>query len=287
VHRVAGFAKRAYWKAYEDNVTGLSGMVAYNLLLSVLPLALVALFVAGQVLQSSDLEESVLRDLRELFPSAADATLTGALDRVQGFHGQIGLAALVASIWIGSSFWGALDTAFCRIYHVECRGWVRQKRFALVMLAVVLAFFAATIALPTLQSILVEGASRLPFGLADVRGVVFGLSLAVGLVLLFAILCVIYWTVPNEPVPWAAVWPGALGATLAISVVDYAFPFYLSSVNTVSRIGTTLVFVLIVLIWFYVLAIIILVGAIINALRFEDLDYKPPSSSAASGVELA
>ena len=33
---------------------------------------------------------------------------------------------------------GAMDTAFCRIYHVECRGWVEQKRFALVMLVVVI-----------------------------------------------------------------------------------------------------------------------------------------------------
>jgi membrane protein len=287
VQRHEHFARRAYWKAYEDNVTGLAGMVAYNLLLSILPLALVALFVAGQVLRSSGLEDSVLRDLRQLFPSAADTTLAAVVDRVQGFHGRIGVAALVASVWIGSSFWGALDTAFCRIYHVECRGWLRQKRFALLMLVVVLLFFAATIAVPTLQSILAEGATRLPFGLADVDLVVFAATLAAGLVLLFAILCLIYWTVPNEPVPWAAVWPGALGATIAIGIVDYAFPFYLSSVSTVSRIGTTLVFVLIVLVWFYALAIIILAGAVINALVFEDFDYAAPSAAAASEAELA
>ena len=41
----------------------------------------------------------------------------------------------------------------------------------------------------------------------------------------------IYWTVPNEPVPWPAIWPGALAATLAIGAVDYAFPFYLSNIN--------------------------------------------------------
>ena len=35
-------------KAYDDNLTGLAAMVAYNLILSVLPLALVALFVAGR-----------------------------------------------------------------------------------------------------------------------------------------------------------------------------------------------------------------------------------------------
>jgi membrane protein len=287
VQRHEHFVRRAYWKAYEDNVTGLAGMVAYNLLLSILPLALVALFVAGQVLRSTGLEDSVLRDMRQLFPSAADTTLAAAIDRVQGFHGRIGVAALVASVWIGSSFWGALDTAFCRIYHVECRGWLRQKRFALLMLVFVLAFFAATIAVPTLQSILAEGASRLPFGLAHVDLVVFAATLAAGLLLLFAILCLIYWTVPNEPVPWAAVWPGGLGATIAIAIVDYAFPFYLSNVSTVSRVGTTLVFVLIVLVWFYAVAIIILAGAVVNALVFEDLDYRPPSPAAASEAELA
>ena len=90
-----------------------------------------------------------------------------------------------------------------------------------------------------------------------------------GLVLLFAVLCLIYWTVPNGRLPWRAIWPGALGATLAIGIVDYAFPAYLSSISTIARFGTTFVFVLIVLIWFYVLAIIILGGATINAMRFE------------------
>jgi membrane protein len=270
----------------QDNLTGLSGMVAYNLLLSILPLALVALFIAGRVLQSVDLQESVLSDLRRVFPSATEATLSGALERVQSYSGQIGIAALVASVWIGSSFWGALDTAFCRIYHVECRSWLRQKRFSLGMLVVVLVFMAATVAVPTLQSILVDGAEKLPFGLAEVEGVVFVITLGAGLLLLFLILCLIYWTVPNEPVPWAAVWPGALGGTLVIGAIDYAFPFYLSNINTLSRVGTTLVFILIVLIWFYALAIILLGGGTINAMRFEHLDRRTPAP-ATSPAEIA
>jgi len=69
--RAAPFARAGrylatfYRKAYEDNVTGLAGMVAYNLLLSIFPLALVALFIAGQILQSAELEKSVLEDLRQ------------------------------------------------------------------------------------------------------------------------------------------------------------------------------------------------------------------------------
>jgi uncharacterized BrkB/YihY/UPF0761 family membrane protein len=73
--------------------------------------------------------------------------------------------------------------------------------------------------------------------------------------------------VPNRDVPWRAVWPGALGATLAIGVVDFAFPAYLSSISSIARFGTTIVFLLIVLAWFYVLAVIILGGAVVNSLR--------------------
>jgi YihY family inner membrane protein len=261
--------KAFYWKAYEDNLTGLSGMVAYNMLLSLLPLALLALFIAGRVLSSAELEASVFRDLQRLFPGATEQGITSTLERVKDSSTSFGIVAVVTSIWFGSSFWGALDTAFCRIYHVRCRSWLQQKRFALVMLVVVLLFMAATVAIPTAQSILVSGANGLPFGLSHLRGLVYGITLAAGLLVLFGILCVIYWTVPNRLVPWRHIWPGALAATVAIGAVDYTFPFYISRVNTIAQFGTTIVFIVIVLIWFYVLAIIVLGGATINAMRFE------------------
>jgi YihY family inner membrane protein len=266
---VRGAAATFGQRLYEDNLTGLAGMVAYNLLLSLFPLALLALFVGGRVLESRDLEQRVLADLGQLFPSATRATLQAALDRVRSSSTGIGIVALVSSVWIGSSFWGALDTAFCRIYHVPCRSWLEQKRFALAMLVVVLAFIAATVAVPALQTVLVAGSESLPFGLAHVRALTFAVSLAVGIALLFTILCSLYWAVPNRRVPWRAIWPGAVGATVAIAVVDYAFPFYLSRVSTIGYFGTTFVFVLIVLVWFYVLAIVILAGATANAIRFE------------------
>ena len=62
-------------------------------------------------------------------------------------------------------------------------------------------------------------------------------------------------------------WLGALGATIAIGVVDFAFPLYLTSISTIARFGTTIVFILIMLGWFYVVAFVILSGAIVNAMR--------------------
>ena len=273
--------KRFYWKAYDDNLTGMSGMVAYNLLLSTFPLALLALFIASQVLGSSELQESVFQDLQQLFPSAAESTLTNLLSRIETSTTGLGIAALVSSIWICTSFWGALDTAFCRIYHMDCRPWLVQKRFGLAMLAVSLVFIAATVAVPTLQSILLSGADDLPFGLGQVHGLVYAVSLGFGLLVLFGILAVIYRTVPNGPVPWRGVWPGAAAATVAIAIVDNAFPAYLSSVSSLSGLGTSLIFIVIVLFWFYGLAIIILGGAEVNAIQLE------PSQAAATADQTA
>ena len=147
-----------FWrKAYEDNLTGMAAMVAYNLMLSVFPLALVALFVAGRILSSEDIESSVVQDLERLFPDATESTLLDGLRRVRESSTTVGIVALVAAVWFSASFWGALDTAFCRIYHRECRSWVRQKAFGLGMLLVVLLFFVASVAIPTLQGFVIRG----------------------------------------------------------------------------------------------------------------------------------
>jgi membrane protein len=258
-----------FWrKGYEDNLTGMAAMVAYNMMLSVFPLALVGLFVAGRILSSEDVEASVVQDLERLFPDATEATLLDGLRRVRESSTTAGIVAIVAATWFSASFWGALDTAFCRIYHRECRSWVRQKAFGMGMLAVVLLFFVASVSIPALQGFLLRGTEDLPFGLGEVRGVVYGMSLAGGLVLLFGILCLVYWRVPRGPIPWRCVWPGAAGALGAMAIVDYGFPLYLSNVTSL-RIGTSFVFVLIVLVWFYVLALILLAGAVVNELRFE------------------
>ncbi len=258
-----------FWrKSYDDNLTGMAAMVAYNLMLSVFPLALVALFVAGRILESEDVEASVVEDLQRLFPDAAESTLLDGLDRVRESSTTVGIVAVVAATWFSASFWGALDTAFCRIYHRECRSWVRQKLFGLGMLAVVLLFFVASVSIPALQGFVIRGSTDLPFGLGDVRGVVYGITLAGSLALLFAILCLVYWRVPRGPIAWRCVWPGAASALVAMAIVDYGFPLYLSNV-TALRIGTSFVFVLIVLVWFYVLALILLGGAVLNELRCE------------------
>src|SRR5262245_51163305 len=149
----------AFWnRAYKENITGLSGMVAYNLLLAVFPFALLVLFIFGQIADSPDIERSVILDIQRLFPNIEQQALMNAIDRVRDSSTTIGIAAVVGGIWIGASFWGAMDTAFCRIYHVECRGWVQQKRWSLVMLVALTLLLAASVIVPSVETAAVSSA---------------------------------------------------------------------------------------------------------------------------------
>ena len=211
---------RRFWRvAWDENVTGMSAMLAYNMLLGIIPVALLGLFVAGQVLSSTAVQQSVLNDLREVFPGTAEHTLNSLLSQIRSSTTSTGVLALIAALWLGSSFWGSLDTAFARIYGCRAR-LARAEALRPGMVGVVLVFMIATVAVPTAQSILNAAPDHLPFDLARVTDRVYLISLGISVVLLFACLSVIYSRVPNRRIPWRAVWPGALGATLAIGVVD-------------------------------------------------------------------
>lgn len=263
--RARGAVRRFAHTAWHSNVTGLSSMLAYNMLLGVVPVALLGLFIGGHVLSSPTVMHSVEQDLRDIFPSTTKQTLDSLLRQVADSTTGTGLLALFASLWLATSFWGALDTSFSRIYSCPSRSWISQKRFGIVMVGVVLLFMIATVLIPTAQSLLRAGASALPIDLAHVDDLVYVASLAGSMAILFCCLATIYWRVPNRPVTWHAVWPGALCTTIAIGAVAYTFPAYLSSISTIAHFGTTVVFVVIVLGWFYVVAVIILLGAVMNA----------------------
>ena len=260
----------AFWRrAYEENVTGMAAMVAYNLMLALFPFALLLLFITGQLLQSADVQSTILRDLQELFPSTEQDTLRSTLDQLRSSSTEIGIVAIVAVLWIGASFWGAMDTAFCRIYHVDCRGWWEQKRFSLIMLVVVAFFLAASVTVPALESFVIAGTDDLPLGLSTIDWLGNVVVIAGGLLISFLILCIIYWAVPKGHLPWRSVWPGALFMALGGGLANVIFPLYLVNISTVGQFGRIVSFVLVALLWFYALALGLLAGGVINALRFE------------------
>jgi membrane protein len=156
----------------------------------------------------------------------------------------------------------------------------------------VILFIAASIFLPALDSAIASGTDRLPFGLSGIRAIETALLLGAALLISFGVCSVIFWAVPKGHMPWRDVWPGAFFVTIAATVANWLFPVYLSNVSSLSRFGSTLGFILIALLWFYLLSLSMLAGAVINSLRHElhetgEMPYAdgPPKPERPCGCE--
>src|SRR5262249_23547516 len=86
-------------------------------------------------------------------------------------------------------------------------------------------------------------------------------SLVVAIVLFGAI----YTVVPNKPFQWVAVWRGTLVAAALLVAYEAAFPLYTNAILHPDNYGTIAGFAIVILVFFYYLAFILLLGAEINS----------------------
>ncbi len=115
---------------------------------------------------------------------------------------------------------------------------------------------------------LASSADNLPFGLDEIGGLRSAAVLLAALLLTFGVCALIYYVVPKGHVPWRGVWPGAIFVTVTTAAANAIFPFYLGQ-SSIDELGGALGFILVALLWFYLVALALLAGAVINALRFE------------------
>lgn len=98
-------------------------------------------------------------------------------------------------------------------------------------------------------------------------GVIFSVfGPLVSIAILFVLFLSIYIVVPNIKVPLRDAWRGALGAAILFGIITVLFPLYLKIfVNGNAKYGQTLLTVLVLIAWLWFFALIILIGAQINA----------------------
>jgi hypothetical protein len=147
----------AFWrKAYEENVTGMLGMVAYNLLLSIFPFALVvAVHRRPRAALGGALGVAARRPAADLPDGRRHDALGGhpppPADVDDRRHRRDRRRDLVRLVLLGRDGHRVLPHLPLRVPHLGA-----AEGFALGMFAVVFLFVAATVIVPTVQALLVR-----------------------------------------------------------------------------------------------------------------------------------
>jgi membrane protein len=246
-------------KFYADRGPHLAAMVAYFALLSFVPLTFLALSLLGLV-HRADASDFLIKELTRAFPSSSLNSILSLVHQVQDNAATLGIVGGVALLWSSLSLFSALESAFNIVYGRPNRPFLKGKGIAaVVMLATVTTLFVSLV----IGALGVEVVKRYAPGFAGNSAAAYVLSIAVSLLGVFVFVLAIYRVLTNAPVTVRDVLPGALMAAILLETSFQIVPVFVrfAGVNPVLRVLGGPV---ILLLWLYLMANIIVLGAELN-----------------------
>ena len=255
-----------FWtKTSNDWVFNLSGLLAYNFLMSIFPILLVLLAVAGLILGnlSPATYAQFQHDLQTALPQGG-TILSVAANNLSRSAGVLFVVGLVTALYAGSRLFVTIENCFGIVFRLRSRTFLRQNVMAIGMLLL----YAILIPVVALASI-IPSAIMQALGSLGRNGVVGLLSDVAGILTAFIFACVlfaaIYIVVPNQPVRFSEAWRGTLVAGALLAIYEILFPLYLRYALHPGNYGSVAGFAVVILVFFYYLAFILLIGAEVNS----------------------
>jgi membrane protein len=256
---------RSIWRhTNEHNVFGVAAELAYYFMLALFPMLI---FLTSLVGFLSGAREAILNGLSAAMPPDAIGIVRSALeDVVSNRGGTLISIGILGTIWAASSGVAALISSLNTAFEVkETRSYWKVKAIAigltlalslLVLIGIVLIMFgdrfgnwvASHLALGSSMTLALEA-----------------LNYLVGFVLLLAGLQVMYCFGPDTGHKWRWINAGGIFAVLAGVAVSVLFSIYLRFAPSYSATYGSLGAVVVLMLWLYLMGIVIMLGAEINA----------------------
>jgi membrane protein len=246
-------------KFYADRGPHLAAMVAYFALLSFVPLTFLALSLLGLV-HRADASDFLVKELSRAFPSSSLTSILSLVHQVQDNAATLGIVGGIALLWSSLSLFSALESAFNIVYGRPNRPFLKGKGIAaVVMLATVTTLFVSLV----IGALGVEVLKRYAPAFARSSAAAYILSIAVSLLGVFVFVLAIYRVLTNAPVALHDVLPGAVMASIVLEASFQVVPVFVrfAGVNPVLRVLGGPV---ILLLWLYLMANVIVLGAELN-----------------------
>jgi len=252
-----GVARDVLAVVRERNLPFVAGAIAYAAFVSLVPL-LVLVFALAAALRGPETAAAVVGALQGfLSPSAADLLRTAFVDRT----GALGTSVfgLVLLAWSALKVFRGLNTAFALVYGTaDDAGFVDAVTDGATALACLAVAAVALVGVGALLTLVVDQL------VLDLLG---PLLLCGGLTLAFLPL---YYVLPDIPLRVRDALPGALLAAVGWLALGVLFRAYVGIAGAGQAYGV-LGAVMLLLTWLYVAALVVLVGAVLNAVLADHL----------------
>jgi membrane protein len=260
--------KKLWHRIEEDDLPGLSAQLAYFFLLSLFPL-LIFLFTLLPYLPIQ--HQDILGVIRGFAPNETMVLIEkNLIDIMKHRHGGLLSFGVIGTIWSASNGLSAIVSAFNKAYNVkESRSFIVSRGMAVLLTIGMLIVIIVAIVLPVFG----KGIGLFlfsQFGFSKQFMILWStLRWLVSAVILFLIFTALYWIAPNIKLKCRSAFPGAGFSTVGWIASSLALSFYVSNFGNYSIAYGSIGAIIVLMIWLYITAFIIILGGEINAFYSE------------------
>ena len=251
-------AVRAY---SEDRCSLLAAALSYYALLSLFPLALIILAVASQFSAADVATREVTRIISSYLPSGA-LMVRNALEDVTRLRGALTLVSALGFVWSASGVFDAMQLGINRAFRVSTpRPMWRQRLVSIGLVICASLLFGLSFALTTVMRLAIH------YRVLERGDLLFeALPIVGALILGAAVFGLLYRYIPfDRVIRWRAVWPGAVMAAVLWEIAKLGFAWYVTNYALLNMVYGSVGAVIAVMLWGYLSAVIMLLGAEIAA----------------------
>lgn len=260
------FFKHLLRRIKASDVPGVAAQMAYFFLLALFPLMIFMVTLLGYLPIDPNEVFNVVKDFA---PSDSLSLVQDTLQEVtSNENGGLLSVGFLGTIWSASNAMNAVIKGLNYAYDVkETRAFYVARGLSILLTFAFIIIIAVMLILQVFGQQIGEFAFEF-LGMGDQFLIIWTwIRFLLPPVVLFLVFVGLYYLAPNLKVKYITVLPGAIFATIGWLIVSLGFSFYVNNFGNYSATYGSIGGVIVLMIWLYLSAMIILVGGEINALR--------------------
>ena len=259
--QLPGLTKRAVKGWIDDDAPTMGAALAFYTMLSLAPLLLVAVGVAGFFVGRDEAQAVLLTQLTSVLGDKAAAAVGGLLEAA-GSQGEGKMAALLGIVTMllgATTMFAELRADLDRIWQYKARASGLRNMFAARFFSFLLVIgIGALLLFSLVATTFLAAVGDWWFGRSEV--VVHAVEFLTSFGLITLLFALIYKILPSRRIAWTDVWVGAAVTSLLFWLGKYLIALYISHAAVDSRFGAAGALVVLIL-WVYYSSQVFFLGA--------------------------
>ncbi len=260
-YRIPRVSRRAMSGFLQHEALQYAGSMAYFGVLSIFQLLVLGIVLGSFLLGEGEARDFVVDQVQAGTPLDPD-TVTGVIDSVIESRGTMTIISFGFLLWSALGIFSALSTGISRVFeNAPKRPFLQDKLVGLLLMGLTGLLALASLVIGIVTGILQSAASELVGDIPGGATAVWLIGLLAPLILMFLAFWMIYRVVPNRPMTWGEVLPGAVVAALLWTVLRFGFTYYATNIANYDSAFGPISTAITLLVFLYFASVIVLLGA--------------------------